>query len=50
MTSRSLVVEREIRSNIQHTPNTNQGQRQQYESFAGDAQIRRWIGVLSVEC
>jgi len=38
----SLVVEREIRSNIQHTPNTNQGQRQQYESFAGDAQIRRY--------
>jgi len=39
----SLVVEREIRANIQHTPNSNQGQRNtQYDNFASDQTIRRY--------
>merc|ERR1719342_509685 len=39
----SLVVDREIRANIQHTPNSNQGQRNtQYDNFASDQTIRRY--------
>jgi len=39
----SLVVERQIRANIQYTPSNNQGQRQGlYENFLGDAQVNRY--------